>query len=444
MAMTDWTIIRRSMSSRLFSTVTTVITVAVAVGLMLTLLAMRDSGRKAFERGTGNMHALVSTDSSPLVSVLNGVFYADPPARPISWAKYNQLINQYPFEFAIPTQQGDSYLGFPVLATTPEFFTKFSPDPEFNPRIPAGDPRQKGEPWQLAEGRFFEAPFEVVIGARVASERGVQVGDTINLTHGVETSRKSDLDSNPHTHAGFPYTVVGQLEPTGSAHDRALFTDLTSSWIIHAHDRRRETNPDAPPPTADDLTDADRLITGLYVRILTRGDSNLSSVIPQILSALRADQTITVAQPNEEIVSLFEIVSNIDSILIAMAAAVMVSSGIAIMLALYNSMEQRRRQIAVLRVLGASRGRIFGLVLTESAIIGLLGGLTGWLIAFVGTTIVAGELKKQIGLVVEPTFEAQIVWIVLVASLVLALIAGLVPAAAAYRTPVAKNLRPTD
>ena len=93
MALTDFTIIRRSMSSRLFSTITTVLTVAVAVGLMLVLLSMRHSGRKAFERGSGNMHLLVSADSNALTAILNGVFYANPPQRPITWSKYNELVN---------------------------------------------------------------------------------------------------------------------------------------------------------------------------------------------------------------------------------------------------------------------------------------------------------------------------------------------------------------
>src|SRR5205085_11916441 len=81
--MPDWTIISRSLRARLFSTVTTVITVGVAVALMLVLLTMRDSGRRAFERGSGNMHLLISRDASPLVSILNGVFYAGAPRAPL-------------------------------------------------------------------------------------------------------------------------------------------------------------------------------------------------------------------------------------------------------------------------------------------------------------------------------------------------------------------------
>ena len=155
--MTDWTIITRSLTSRLFSTVTTVLTVAVAVGLLLVLLMLRQSAGKVFERGTGNMHLLVSADASPMVSVLNAVFYANAPQRALTWAKYQELTRAFPLEFAVPTQQGDSFRGQPVMATTPEFFTKFRPSAE-----------RDGPGWELAEGRFFESPFEVVVGAQAA------------------------------------------------------------------------------------------------------------------------------------------------------------------------------------------------------------------------------------------------------------------------------------
>ncbi len=443
MSVSDLTIIRRSLSSRMFSTVTTVITVAVAVTLMLTLLSMRDSGRAAFERGTGNMHLLISRDSSPLVSVLNGVFYADPPARPIDAAKLAQLRNDYEaaFSFFVPTQQGDSYRGMPVLATTEEFFSRFSPDPDFNP----DDPETEGEPWALAEGEFFDAPFEVVFGATAAAETGVNVGDGIFVVHGTEVSRKAaDLAEqfSPHVHKDFEYTVVGILEPSGSSHDRALFTDLTSSWIIHAHDRRQAEDPTVTATTVNDLTAEDVLVTGIYGRVATRAGSSVSAAIPAILAQLRADPSITVAQPKEQIDTLFEIVGSIDQILIAMAAAVMVSSGIAIMLALYNSMEQRRRQVAILRVLGCSRGRVVALVLVESALLGLFGALLGLAGALVGSQIAASALRAQVGLVVEPVFDPGLTATVAGATVILGALAGLAPAVLAYRTSVSRNLRP--
>lgn len=478
MALTDFTIIRRSMFGRLFSTVTTIVTVAVAVGLMLVLLSMRDSGKKAFERGSGDMHLLISADASPLSSILNAIFYANPPQRAIPYAKFQQLATPRfaPWAYVIPTQQGDSYEGRPVMATTPEFFTKFKPNP--------------GEAWELAQGAYFDGDFEVVVGAEAARATGLRLGDRISLMHGIGKSRNAGEQAAQagHVHDEFKFKVVGLLKPTGGSHDRALFISIQSSWLMHGldrleragklahHDHDHATKDGATtngatkdahdhahedhdhdgdgkqdhaadehvemPIHVEDLTDEDRKITGIYARVATREGSDASSILPSVFARLRADPTLTVANPSDEIRKLFVIIGSIDQLFVAMAAVVMVSSGIAIMLALYNSMEQRRRQIAVLRVLGSSRGRIGRLVLAESAAIGLAGAAAGVAIALIGGMVAAGVLRERLGLTIDPRLAIGSTAAVIGATVALACLAGLIPAAVAYRTPVAKNLKP--
>jgi putative ABC transport system permease protein len=461
MALTDWTIIRRSLTSRWFSTITTCITVGVAVGLLLVLLMMRESGKKAFSRGSGDMHLLISADASPLVSILNGVFYANAPRRPITWAKYEQLGGSAPWQYLIPVQLGDSYKGsIPVLATSTDFFTKFKPNP--------------GESWELESGKFFDKSFEVVLGSQAARASGLKLGDTLALTHGSADSRSQGEGAGPvHVHDEFKYTVVGILGPTGGSHDRAMFTDLESSWLIHAFDRiEREAHAhddhdhdehaheeehdhdhdhahndhdhahDHPEITTADLTEEDRKITGMYARLITRDGSDTPANLPQVFDQLRRDTSITVAAPRQEIDRLFTIVGNIDRIFVAMGVVVLVSSGIGIMLALYNSMEQRRRQIAVLRVLGCTRGRIFGLVLTESAVLGMAGAVLGIAMSLIGVQLAAAAMKERVGLAIDPTLPPQAAVIVAAGAVVLAAIAGIVPAVMAYKTAVVRNLKP--
>ncbi len=423
MALTDGAILRRSLTSRMFSTVTTIATVGVAVGLMIVLLAMKDAGRKAFDRGSGTMHLLISRDASPLTAVLNGIFYANAPAAPIQWNEYQQIRAAFPWAWAIPTQQGDSYRGLPVMATSEEFFTKFQP--------------AQDESWEFAEGEVFDEAFEIVLGAEAARMSGLRIGSVINLTHGMPR------DPSAHVHEEYDYTVVGILEPTGSAHDRAVFSDLRSTWIIHAHDRRvDELGTGIGLTTVADLTDADRLITGIYGRVATRPGSDASSAIQQVFFRIRSNPTFTVASPSDQISKLFQIVGNIDRIFLAMAGVVVISSGIGIMLALYNSMEQRRRQIAVLRVLGCPRNKIFGLVLTESAILGMLGAVAGVLLAFVGGQVASAAMQARLGLVIDPGLPPLTTLNVVLGTVILASLAGVIPALKAYRTPVAENLRP--
>ena len=157
---------------------------------------------------------------------------------------------------------------------------------------------------------------------------------------------------------------------------------------------------------------------------------------------LRRDTSITVASPANQIDRLFAIVGNVDRLFVAMALAVLLSSGIGILLALCNSMEQRRRQIAILRVLGCSQGRVFSLVITESVLIGIGGALIGILACWFGSLLAAHELRERLGLVIEPVLDPATILVVIAGTLILAAAAGLGPAIRAYRTPVARNLRP--
>lgn len=442
MAMTDMTIVARSLSLRRFSTATTVLMVAVAVALLLTLLSLRDAARKSFERGPGTMHLLVTADTGPLPSVLNAIFYARAPARPITWARYLSLTDatpdnprRLPLDFAVPVQQGDNYQGWPTLATTREFFDRFQPDPDAE-----RDPSRR---WALAAGRLFEKPFEVVVGAKAAAGAGLRVGETIYLTHGTGASRSGagGTDDHGHVHREYGFTVVGILAPTGSAHDRALFTDLIGSWILHAHDRRERQGAKGLTTEAD-LTDADRLITGIYMRVRTRPGSDASSAIGPVIEMIRRQGDLTVANPADQIRQLFVIVSNVDQVFVAMSVIVLICSGLAITLAMVNSMESRRRQIAVLRVLGAGRGRIFSLVVTEAAIIGAIGAAAGIVLAFMGVQIAGAVLKARLGLLLDATIPLDALLPVAAGTIILAALAGLAPGVSAYRTSVARNLRP--
>jgi putative ABC transport system permease protein len=125
-----------------------------------------------------------------------------------------------------------------------------------------------------------------------------------------------------------------------------------------------------------------------------------------------------------------------------MAAVVLVSSAVGVMLALYNSMAARSRQIAVLRVLGASRGRVFGLVLTESLLISMAGAAAGVALAVVGGMAASAWLKASIGLVIDPTLDLRGTVIVVGGTVALGALAGILPAWRAYQVPVADSLRP--
>ncbi|MFM7479687.1 MAG: ABC transporter permease [Planctomycetota bacterium] len=452
--MSDMTIVLRSLRTRTLATSVATALVAIAVALLLVLLSLREAASQAFRRGTGNIHLLISADASPLVAVLNGLFYANAPANPIPWAKFKEIQEGFPWQWCIPTQLGDSFRGNPVMATSEEFFTDFEP--------------VAGMPFQFSDGRVFEEAFEVVVGSTVAKEHSLSVGQKIVFAHGSGGSREGG-----HEHADHPYEVVGVLQPTGSAHDRALFTNLVSTWVIHAEERRaHETGAsaaDAPNPkgaataapsstAADghghdhehdhvhvdeaDLRDDEKLITGILLRIPTRPGSDSSASIAAQFDRMRRDVSITVAQPAQQIGRLMALIGDIDWLFLAMAVVVLISSAASIMLAMVSSMELRRRQVAILRVLGASAWRVFALAITESTLIGLLGAGIGAVLALVGGQIATTFLQERVGVVIAGAVDPRAAILVAAGAVVLAAIAGIVPAVKAYRTSIARHLRP--
>ena len=211
--------------------------------------------------------------------------------------------------------------------------------------------------------------------------------------------------------------------------------------FLHAQDRL-ELEPEHEIATAASLVEDDRKITGILLRVPTREGSNSSASIQSQFDRLRRDPTLTVAMPSEQVRQLFAIVANVDSLFLAIAAAVLLASAVSILLALYHSMGERRRQIALFRTLGCSGGRLVSMVLAESASLGFLGGLVGIAMALVGGSLAAGIFEARVGLVIEPGIDPRAAVITLGATVALAVLAGIVPAVRAYRTPILENLRP--
>jgi putative ABC transport system permease protein len=180
--------------------------------------------------------------------------------------------------------------------------------------------------------------------------------------------------------------------------------------------------------------------------VLLRLPSREASSAPPALVAqydrLRRDGSITVAIPSNEVQRLFGIVKSVDVLFLAMAAATLLSSAVAILLSMVNSMSERRRQVAILRVLGASRARIFWLVLTESTIVGLAGAALGTVVCGVGLFVATRWLIAAHGIVIAPEIDPRSAVLVAMGTTLLAAIAGIVPSVIAYRTPVARHLRP--
>ncbi|CAN5843656.1 ABC transporter permease [soil metagenome] len=472
MALTDFAIIRRSMWSRRLATIVSALSVSVAVALLCVLLSMRDAGQRAFQRGTGNMHILVSAEQSPLAGVLNAVYYAGPPQRKITVGDLRSAglvgasLGAAPADgrvaWTIPVQLGDSFRGFKTLATIPDFFSKFEP--------------AAGTPWIFAQGSAFKDTWEIVLGAESARVTGLRLGEVIFVTHGWSDAGHavvagdtpattpvaenaaapkpgvSNMEEAPDIHREHPFKVVGILGPTGLAHDRAIFLPIEASWILHAEDNREaeeaaKTPASGAPKAGEaeehhehievkDLRPAEQVLSAAYVRCKS------NTIIGAVFSGLRARSDMTAALPANQVRDLLGIVSSIDRILLAMAAVVLIGSGATVLLAMYGSMEQRRRQVAVLRVLGASRLRILGLVLTESAVIAAAGAAAGVVIAQGGMWLASTAFAQATNIIIPASIDFGWGLIVAVGAVLVGALAGTIPALRAYGLSVVEGLRP--
>ncbi len=450
-------IVMKNMRQRALATWLTGTSVALGVALAVAIVLIKQGVQQRFEQGTVGYEMVVGAKGSPLQLVLNTVYNLDISPGNISWKLFEQLRADPRVKLAVPFSVGDNFHGFRIVGTTDAFFKDFEFEPGRKPELAAGrvftfteaalkgafqeaeqrakerEARERGEevkPAPVAEGMPASRPFEAVIGSTVAQQTGLQIGQTFIAAHGVQPS----AEAKEHTEN--PWTVVGILAPTRTAADRAIYINLDSFYHIEGHELREPT---APAKVEEKDNDPD--------------PGQVSSIVLKLRSPIHAfplyreindREDAMAAFPAAEIRKLFDIVGNIDRLLFAQAILVLVVAGVAIAVSIYNSMSERRREIAILRALGARRATIFSIVLLEAMAICIVGAAAGLLGGHLVVAAANGALYRASGFVI-PAFHMQALeWYILAVAVILGAISGIGPAWGAYRTDVAKNLAPSS
>jgi putative ABC transport system permease protein len=456
-------IVTKNMRQRALATWLTGTSVALGVALAVAILLIKQGVQQRFEQGTLGYEMVVGAKGSPLQLVLNTVYNLDISPGNISWKLFEQLRDDKRVKLAVPFSVGDNYHGFRIVGATDAFFTDFEFEPGRKPSLAAGrifnfseaalksafreaeerarerEAKERGEEVKPAPGPptgTKERPFEAVIGSTVAAETGLKIGQTFIAAHGVQPT----AEAKEHTEN--PWTVVGILAPTQTACDRAIYINLDSFYHIEGHEIRIPNEAAKPEkPAAEEEKDNDP------------DPGQVSSIIMKLKSPIFAfglyrelndRQDAMAAFPAAEIRKLFDIVGNIDRLLLAQAILILVVAGVAIAVSIYNSMSERRREIAILRALGARRTTIFSVVLLEAVSICLVGAAVGLVGGHLVVAAANGVLYRASGFVI-PAFHVQALeWFALAVAVVVGAISGLGPAFGAYRTDVARNLAPTS
>ncbi len=424
--MSLWRIAWGYLWSRKLTTVLTVLSVALAVGLISAVLTLREETRKRFEEEGQAFDLVAGAKGSPLQLVLSAAYFMDKPTGNIRLSDYEQLKQQPDVMAAYPIGLGDTYKGFRIVGTTPELL-------DHHYIAPNGEERR---PYHFASGRAFEKPMEVVLGSVVARQTGLQIGNTLIGTHGFVENPGGD---SAHSHAAHPYTVVGILEPSGTPMDRAMFCDLRSVWDVHAHhegeheDGHEGEHEEEEPE--EHAAPADEQVTAVLLQLKSPA---LRFTFKEYINH---EYNAMAAIPAEEVRKLYdELLGTAKTVLLAVGYLVVVISALSIMIGLYLSILQRRRDLAIMRALGAGSSEIIGAVLIEAFWVTLLGIGSGWVLGR-GTTYVLGQyLSERFGLVIHAFGWSPEEMVAFMTIALVGIGAGILPAWQAYRTDVAKGL----
>jgi putative ABC transport system permease protein len=461
-------LVLKQMRQRALSTWLTMLSVTLGVALAVAIMLVQRGGRALFGQTDYGYDVLVGAKGSPLQLVLNTTYHLDRSPGNIPYALYEQLNQpRHPqVRLAVPFAVGDTYKGQRIVGTTLKLFGIAD----------NGQPMERpfeyrpGRSFKVAQGRLFHpAKFEAVIGSDIPRLTGLKLGDKFQASHGMPKPGQAE-----DVHAE-QWQVVGILEPTQTANDRVIFIPLTSFYTIAEHEealeaqsavkqgldpsRARATS--TQPATATALDDHHHdhaaeheayflLPDGTIELKLPEDKLQVSAILVKSRSAFNAQNLMWTINNRDEAAAVnpasvmrdfFDVFLAPSALLMTgIALLVTVVAAVGILVSIYNSVSARKREIAILRALGATRTKILTLICIEAALVGLLGGILG---IICGHLIGAGGsifLRRMVGEGIDWLVTSPTEWIYLGVVVVLAVLAGLVPALKAYRTPVATNL----
>lgn len=400
--MTLGLIVRRSLRQHALSTTVTALSIALACGLLISVWVVKAQSHATFTGMTGGFDAVLGARGSKLQLVLNTLFHLEESPGNLPWTDYLDVKQNPNVEFALPIAVGDNYRGYRLAGTLPELFTAV----EYRP----------GQKYAFRSGRAFDPALrEAVVGSFAAQKLGLKPGSKFHPYHGLTYNEEKE-------HAE-TYVVVGVLQPSNTPADRVIWIPLEGLQKMSGHD----------PRTAAD-------VSGVLVKLKAGA---AAAGFRMDLMYNKQGNRLTFAWPVGTVMTqLFDKIGWFDRVLALVAYLVALVATSSILASIYNSMNERRREIAILRALGAHRATIFGAIILEAAAISALGVLAGFVVYGLVLHTVAAIMQSQTGVVLDPFAWHPVMWRAPLAIILLGALAGVVPALKAYRTDVAENLVP--
>lgn len=408
-------IVSRSLRQHLLSTIVTSVAVALACGLLMAVFVIQTQTYEAMTAGATRFDAVLGARGSQLQLVLNSVFHLDVSPGNMPYKLYTVMKNDSRVAVAIPYAVGDNYRGFRIVATTPELFAY----------------KATGRNFELENGgRLFDPDKrEAVVGSFAADKAHLKIGSVFNAYHGIVFQEKM---KHPQQ-----FTVVGILKPTNTPADRAIWTPLDSFYRMSGHVLRGSGTNFVAQGTLV-IPDEYKELSAVMVKF-----KNPAAGLAFDQTINRQGKVATLAWPIEKVMADFlNKIGWFHQVLTVLAYLIAVVAAGAILAGIYNSMNERRREFAILRALGAKRQHLFMVIVLESTMIASIGAVIGFLVYVVVLSTAAMIIRSGTGVVIEvfrfhPVFIAAPLGIMALGSL-----AGFIPALKAYKNEVASHLSP--
>ena len=446
-----WSIAVKSVKQRALASALTSLSVALGVMLMVVVLVANGMAERMFVQTATGYDLILGPKGSQLELVLTSIYRIGVAGEPLPYRFYRELTSETGnrIDRAIPITMGDVTRqgAFPIVGTTPDYFVlPYMHEADGTPRkfqfrTRSLDGKHTGE-------GLIRNPFDATIGAVVARQNGWDVGSKLKLVHG---------GSDGHVHDE-EFTVSGVLAATGTPNDRTVFVHLDGFYMISGHEKPLSEAVALEPEFSGNVCEeplraleaeksgghgpvpeAQKEVTAILLNIQGEiGEKVLAE--SRLMNRLNEGVQAQAVKPIVQIDRMMQtLIGPIRTLLIGLTSLIIAVSGIGSFVSIYNSMADRKKEIAIMRALGARRQTVLTVILAESTLLCVVGGLAGFVLAHL-LILVASPVVAGYGLVIDPWTFAWGELVLLPVLIALASLVGFVPGMTAYRTDVARTL----
>ncbi|ARS50659.1 MULTISPECIES: ABC transporter permease [Pseudomonadaceae] len=408
-----------SLANRRFTALLTVFAIALSVCLLLAVERVRTEARASFANTISGTDLIVGARSGSVNLLLYSVFRIGNATNNIRWDSFERFANHRQVKWAIPISLGDSHRGYRVMGTSTAYFEHYR--------------YARSQALKLAQGRAFaDDPFEVVLGAEVAQALGYGLGEEIVLAHGVATISLLKHDDKP-------FTVVGVLERTGTPVDRTLHISLAGMEALHIDWQNGMPARGAAQISAEQARTMDLQPKQITAFMLGLNSKIATFSLQREINEFRGEPLLAIL-PGVALQELWSLMGTAEQALFVVSLFVVLTGLIGMLTAILTSLNERRREMAILRSVGARPWHIASLLVLEAFALALAGVALGLALLYLGIAGSQGYVQANYGLYLALSAPTRYEWTLLAGILGAALLMGSVPAWRAYRQSLADGL----